>query len=84
MRPAWSLTRCWQPTAQRQRRCGPREAGALRLNLVSVVAASQGEARVAEDHSGVRVLTAAVDDGRDADAYIVPQLGDFGDRLFAT
>ncbi|MHB8294400.1 MAG: uracil phosphoribosyltransferase [Acidimicrobiales bacterium] len=54
------------------------------VTLLSVVAAPEGLDRLARDHPGVRVVTAAVDDGLDENAYIVPGLGDFGDRLFGT
>jgi uracil phosphoribosyltransferase len=41
--------------------------------------------KVLEDrHPEVRIFTAALDDGLDERAFIVPGLGDFGDRLFGT
>ncbi len=61
-----------------------REAGADPVTLVSVVAAPQGLDRLAADHPDVPVTTAAVDGRLDGRAFIVPGLGDFGDRLLGT
>jgi uracil phosphoribosyltransferase len=60
------------------------EAGADHVTLLSVVAAPDGVRYLAERHPAVDVVTAAVDEGLNASAYIVPGLGDFGDRLFGT
>lgn len=60
------------------------EAGARRLSLLSVVAAPEGIARVHADHPAAAVFTCAVDDGLDDRGYIIPGLGDAGDRLFGT
>ena len=54
------------------------------LSVLSVVAAPEGVAHLDATHPGVDIVTASVDDGLDANAYIVPGLGDFGDRLFGT
>jgi uracil phosphoribosyltransferase len=65
--------------------CGALErAGAGHVTLLSVVAAPEGVDRLAADHPTVDVVTASVDEGLNANAYIVPGLGDFGDRLFGT
>lgn len=61
-----------------------KERGARELQLVCVVAAPEGIARMADEHPDVRVVTAAVDDRLNDVGYIVPGLGDFGDRLFGT
>ena len=61
-----------------------KERGATDLQLVCVVAAPEGVARLAAEHPDVRVVTAALDEGLDERGYIVPGLGDFGDRLFGT
>ena len=58
--------------------------GAARIVVLSVVATEQGVARVLDADPRVRVVTAAVDPGLDERGYIVPGLGDFGDRLFGT
>jgi uracil phosphoribosyltransferase len=60
------------------------ERGAADIRLVCVVAAPEGVARMHKEHPDVRVYTAALDDGLNAAGYIVPGLGDFGDRLFGT
>jgi uracil phosphoribosyltransferase len=61
-----------------------REAGGTGARLVCVVAAPEGVRHVEAAHPEVRVFTAALDDGLDSSAYILPGLGDFGDRLFGT
>lgn len=59
-------------------------AGAAKVCVLSVVATQQGIDRVLDENPGVRVVTAAIDPELDARGYIVPGLGDFGDRLFGT
>ena len=59
-------------------------AGASWVRMVSIVSAPEGVAVLEEAHPDVDVVTAAVDRELNADAYIVPGLGDFGDRLFGT
>lgn len=61
-----------------------KKKGAKRLIVVSIVAAPEGIARVAHAHPDVPILTAAIDDRLNDKAYIVPGLGDFGDRYFGT
>ena len=61
-----------------------KQEGATDVRLVTVVAAPEGVARLAADHPDVRVITAALDEGLNDVGYIVPGLGDFGDRLFGT
>jgi uracil phosphoribosyltransferase len=58
--------------------------GAAQIIVLSVVATEQGVARVLGDDPRTRIVTAAVDPGLDERGYIVPGLGDFGDRLFGT
>jgi uracil phosphoribosyltransferase len=59
-------------------------AGASSVGLACVVAAQAGVERMASDHPDVDVVTAALDPELDANKYIVPGLGDFGDRLYGT
>ena len=59
-------------------------AGADDITLLSVVSAPEGIHHLHECHPGVRIVTASVDEGLNQHAYIVPGLGDFGDRLFGT
>ena len=49
-----------------------------------LVAAPEGVRRMAEDHPDVEVHAAALDERLDENAYIVPGLGDAGDRVFGT
>jgi len=56
--------------------------GADDISVLSVVVAPEGIAALEKAGAGVRVFTAAVDDGLNDVAYIVPGLGDAGDRQF--
>ncbi|MEV5839683.1 uracil phosphoribosyltransferase [Nocardia sp. NPDC052112] len=56
--------------------------GATDITAVCVVAAPEGIAALADSGLPVRLVTAAVDAGLNSDAYIVPGLGDAGDRQF--
>ncbi len=58
--------------------------GALGVSLLSVVGTPPALDRLADAHPGLRVLIGAVDPQLDDDGYIVPGLGDFGDRVFGT
>ena len=60
------------------------ERGASDVRLVCVVAAPEGVERLTSEHPDVTIVTAAVDEGLNELGYIVPGLGDFGDRLFGT
>jgi uracil phosphoribosyltransferase len=61
-----------------------KEAGASDISFVCVVAAPEGLARIQLEHPDVPVVTAALDRQLNERAYIVPGLGDFGDRLYGT
>lgn len=61
-----------------------KEAGARRVRLLSLVAAPEGVARMLNDHPDVPVFVAALDRGLNDRGYILPGLGDAGDRLFGT
>jgi uracil phosphoribosyltransferase len=61
-----------------------KDAGADDVTFVCVVAAPEGLARVRGDHPDVPVVAAALDRELNANAFIVPGLGDFGDRLYGT
>jgi len=63
---------------------GLKERGAREVRLVSIVAAPEGVARLEKDAPDVQVFTAALDRELDARKYILPGLGDFGDRLYGT
>ena len=59
-------------------------AGASSIRMVSVVAAPEGVQTLEDAHPDVDVFTAAVDRKLNDQAFILPGLGDFGDRLFGT
>ena len=61
-----------------------REAGGEGTRMVCVVAAPEGVRAIEERHPEVQIFTAALDEGLNDRAFIVPGLGDFGDRLFGT
>ena len=58
--------------------------GAESLIMVSVIAAPEGVHRVQEDHPDVPIYTAALDRELNDQKYIMPGLGDYGDRLYGT
>jgi uracil phosphoribosyltransferase len=58
--------------------------GAQRVRLVSLVAAPEGVQRLLQDHPDVQVYAAALDRELNEKGYILPGLGDAGDRLFGT
>lgn len=58
--------------------------GGTDVSLLSIVSSPEGVAAVEKNHPGVPIFTAALDRGLNARKYIVPGLGDFGDRLYGT
>jgi uracil phosphoribosyltransferase len=63
---------------------GLKENGAQYLHFVCLVASPEGLERLRGDHPDVRVTCAAIDDGLNEKGYIIPGLGDAGDRIFGT
>ena len=61
-----------------------KDRGCTNVKLMCLVAAPEGIKRVQEAHPDVDIYVAAIDDHLNADAYIVPGLGDAGDRIFGT
>jgi uracil phosphoribosyltransferase len=61
-----------------------RDAGAHDLRLMCLVAAPEGIARIRQTEPEIAIYTAAIDDRLDHRGYIVPGLGDAGDRLYGT
>ena len=61
-----------------------RGKGAARLHLICIVACPQGIAQLHAAHPDVRITTAAIDEKLDERGYILPGLGDAGDRYFGT
>jgi uracil phosphoribosyltransferase len=58
--------------------------GASHIKLICIVGAPEGVARIEQDHPDVDIYLAALDEGLNESGYIVPGLGDAGDRLFGT
>ena len=58
--------------------------GATNIKLMCLVAAPEGVKKVQEAHPDIQIYCAALDDHLNETAYIVPGLGDAGDRLFGT
>lgn len=63
---------------------GLRALGARGVRLLSIVAAPEGVATLARDAPEATLYTAALDRALDSRRYILPGLGDFGDRLYGT
>ena len=61
-----------------------KERGVANVRLMCLVAAPEGIKKVQNEHPDVDIYTAAVDDHLNENAYIVPGLGDAGDRIFGT
>lgn len=58
--------------------------GWTRITLISLIAAPEGLHAVQHRHPDTRIYTVAIDQKLDAKKYIVPGLGDYGDRYFGT
>ncbi|MBQ9462827.1 MAG: uracil phosphoribosyltransferase [Bacteroidales bacterium] len=61
-----------------------KERGCSNIKLMCLVAAPEGIAKVQEAHPDVDIFVAAIDERLNENAYIVPGLGDAGDRIFGT
>lgn len=61
-----------------------KKAGAARIVVICIVTCAEGLALVEEAHPDVPIYTASIDERLDDNKYIVPGLGDAGDRLFGT
>jgi uracil phosphoribosyltransferase len=61
-----------------------KDAGATSVRLVSIIAAPEGVDRVLGEYPDVQIVVAAIDRGLNEKGYIVPGLGDAGDRLYGT
>ncbi len=59
-------------------------AGATSIRLVAIIAAPEGIARIHGEHTDVQIVVAAVDRALNERGFIVPGLGDAGDRLYGT
>ena len=61
-----------------------KKRGCKNIRMMSIIAAPQGVERVAREHPDVRVYISTLDRGLNENGYILPGLGDAGDRLFGT
>jgi uracil phosphoribosyltransferase len=61
-----------------------KKAGARNIRFLCLLAAPEGIAQVQKRHPDVAIITAAIDERLDENGYIVPGLGDAGDRMFGT
>ncbi|MDG1449667.1 MAG: uracil phosphoribosyltransferase [Ascidiaceihabitans sp.] len=61
-----------------------KEAGATNILFLCLLAAPEGIVRMKEAHPDVRIVTASVDEKLNEIGYIIPGLGDAGDRMFGT
>lgn len=61
-----------------------KKAGATNIRFLCLLAAPEGVERMKEAHPDVPIVTAALDDCLNEKGYIVPGLGDAGDRMFGT
>ncbi len=61
-----------------------KKAGATNIRFLCLLAAPEGVARMKEAHPDVPIVTAAVDEKLNEQGYIIPGLGDAGDRMFGT
>jgi uracil phosphoribosyltransferase len=61
-----------------------RQAGASDIRMICLVAAPEGIERLQREHPGVRIYAAALDERINEHGFIVPGLGDAGDRMYGT
>ena len=61
-----------------------KEAGAQHIKLMSIIGAPEGVERMQKDHPDVDIFVAALDDHLNDHGYIVPGLGDAGDRIYGS
>jgi uracil phosphoribosyltransferase len=61
-----------------------KNAGARNITVVALIAAPEGVALIEREHPDVRVVVASIDSHLNEKGYIVPGLGDAGDRLYGT
>ena len=61
-----------------------KDAGATSVRLIAIIAAPEGIDNIQRNHPDVQIVVAAIDRGLNEKGYIVPGLGDAGDRLYGT
>ncbi|MBA3045875.1 MAG: uracil phosphoribosyltransferase [Candidatus Thermoplasmatota archaeon] len=58
--------------------------GARHINIICILASPEGIRKVEGEHPDVDIFCACIDDGLDRNGYILPGIGDCGDRIFGT
>lgn len=61
-----------------------KKKGARNIRFISLISAPEGLLRITKNHPDVPVITASIDEKLNENAFIVPGLGDAGDRFFGT
>lgn len=61
-----------------------KKKGARNIRFMCLISAPEGIRRIQENHPDISIITAAIDEKLNEDAFIVPGLGDAGDRIFGT
>jgi uracil phosphoribosyltransferase len=61
-----------------------KNAGAKQITLIALIAAPEGIEHIVRDHPDIRIVVASIDSHLNDKGYIVPGLGDAGDRLYGT
>jgi uracil phosphoribosyltransferase len=61
-----------------------KKAGGEQINVICILASPEGISRLTADHPDVDIFCARIDEGLDGNGYILPGLGDCGDRLYGT
>ena len=61
-----------------------KESGAKKIKFLAIIAAPEGIKKMQEEHPDVQIYCAAIDEKLNENGYIVPGLGDAGDRIFGT
>ena len=61
-----------------------KDAGATSVRLIAIIAAPEGIANIERQHPDAQIVVAAIDRGLNEKGYIVPGLGDAGDRIYGT
>lgn len=61
-----------------------KESGAKKIKFLCIIAAPEGIKKIQEKHPDVQIYCAKIDDHLNENGYIVPGLGDAGDRIFGT
>ena len=61
-----------------------KERGFKNIKFLSIISSPEGVKKVSEEHPDIDIYTAALDDHLNEHGYIIPGLGDAGDRIFGT